>query len=422
LNQLLPLVISVVVLVVLLLLKVNLGWSLLFSAGTLMVGVGIELVEMVNIVRSTVTDSYFLEIIGIILLINLLEELLRKTAYFDRALQILQETFQNKVIITAVFPAIFGSIPAFGGAKLSAPLVELAGKDLVIDSVDKSLLNYWFRHVWEFSSPLFPGVILAIYFSGVEMWKYILLMLPPTFIFFVLGYLFFLRPVLKKNQEASEAGAISGQTGAEMDPGIRTVRTYCGLLRIIWPVLVIMFAVVVFRVSILWPLLLTDLFLFCQTYKDKGFVKELLKKVCSFKLLWIVFGVFIFKTTFEWTGIPQEIPTLLGAIGIPSVVLLIIFPLMTGLLTGMPSAFVGITYPILVPVFNLGGSLHLGAVMLAFVAGHIGAMLSPLHLCFVLTVEYFQTEILPFWTRLLFPQVIELLLVLGLAYILGIPG
>ena len=59
-DQLLPLVISVVVLVVLLLLKVNLGWSLLFSAGTLIVGVGIELVEMVNIVRSTVTDSYFL--------------------------------------------------------------------------------------------------------------------------------------------------------------------------------------------------------------------------------------------------------------------------------------------------------------------------------------------------------------------------
>ena len=55
--------------------------------------------------------------------------------------------------------------------------------------------------------------------------------------------------------------------------------------------------------------------------------------------------------------------------------LLIIFPLLTGLLTGMPSAYVGITIALL-PVFNLGGTLHLGAVMLAFMAGHI-EMLTP---------------------------------------------
>ncbi|NLW56324.1 MAG: DUF401 family protein [Firmicutes bacterium] len=421
-NQLWTLVMSVVVLIVSVLSKVNLGWSLLLSSGALLIGAGIEPAGIVNIVRGIVTDSYFFELIGINLMINLLEELLKRVAYFERALQILQETFKNRVRITAVFPALFGSIPAFGGAKLSAPLVDLAGKDLNIDPVEKSLLNYWFRHIWEMSSPLFPGVILAIYFSGIGMGKYILLMLPTTLIFTLLGYLFYLRPVLKKNQEALREGAVNGERQGEADSGFGTGSMLWGLLRIVWPVLLIMLVVVVFEISILWPLLLTNLILLYRMRKDKAFFKGLFTKIWSFQMLLMLFGVFMFKTTFEWTGMSQVIPTILAAAGISSIALIIIFPFLIGLLTGMPSAFVGITYPLLLPVFNLGGSLHLGAIMLAFVAGHIGTMLSPLHLCLVLTVDYFRIEIFPFWTRLLYPQIVELLLVLALAFLYGLPG
>ncbi len=422
-NQLLTLVISVIVLTGLVLFKVNLGWALILAAGVLMIGAGIGPADVLNIARSTVTDSYFLEIIGIVLLINLLEELLRKVSYFEQALQILRESFKNRAKIMAVFPALFGLIPAYGGAKISAPLVDLAGKDLKIDPVEKSLLNFWFRHIWEFGSPLFPGVILVIYLAGVAIGKYILLMIPATLIFIALGYLFYLRPVLMKNREASEGGkTVDGETGAKTVSGFSAGSTLRGLLRIIWPVLLIMLVVVVFEISMLWPLLLTNLFLLYRTRKDKEFILSLYKKIWSFPLLWMVFGVFIFKTTFLWTGTSQVIPALLTKAGIPSIVLIMLFPFLIGLLTGMPSAFVGITYPLLLPVFNSGGLLHPGALMLAYVAGHVGTMLSPLHLCLVLTVEYFRVELFPFWTRLLPPLIIELLLISGLAVLFGLPA
>ena len=206
LPQLLPLVIAVVFLVILLAFKVKLGLSLFISSGVLLVFSGNGPVELVEIVRRTVTDGQFLEIIGIILLINLLEELLRKTNYFDRAFQVLQGTVKNRVKITALFPALFGLIPAFGGAKFSASLVDLAAQDLAIDRTEKSLLNYWFRHVWEFCSPLFPGVILAIYLSGVETGKYILLMLPSTILFIVLGTVFF-SPSGKRKEPSCGGGS-----------------------------------------------------------------------------------------------------------------------------------------------------------------------------------------------------------------------
>lgn len=409
-----------VFLIVLLFFKVNLGWSLLISSGVLLVFSGGGLVGWGEIVRSTVTDGQFLEIIGIILLINLLEGLLRKTAYFDRAFQILRGTVKNRVKITALFPALFGLLPAFGGAKFSASLVELAAQDLAIDPVEKSLLNYWFRHVWEFCSPLFPGVILAIYLSGVATGKYILLMLPSTIIFIVLGTVFFLRPVLVRNQAAAGAGLVGGQNLEE--PGRGSWRAVRSLIRIVWPVLAIIFVVVVFKASILWPLLLMVVVLFIQAPKDEGFGRGLFRKAFSFQTLGMVFGVFFFKTTFEWTGIPQEIPALMASARIPGSVLMIVFPFVIGLLTAMPSAFVGITYPVLLPIFNQGGVLHLGAVILAYVAGHIGTMLSPLHLCFILTLEHFQTAILPFWIRLLSPQVILFILTYALALVFGLPG
>ncbi len=420
LPQLLPLVIAVVFLVILLAFKVKLGLSLFISSGVLLVFSGNGPVELVEIVRRTVTDGQFLEIIGIILLINLLEELLRKTNYFDRAFQVLQGTVKNRVKITALFPALFGLIPAFGGAKFSASLVDLAAQDLAIDRTEKSLLNYWFRHVWEFCSPLFPGVILAIYLSGVETGKYILLMLPSTILFIVLGTVFFLRPVNVRNQAAAGAAPVGGQGQEEQRRGFWCV--FLRLFRIVWPILAIVFVVVVFKASILWPLLLTVVVLFAQAPKGEGFVRELFRKAWSLSTLGMVFWVYLFKTTFEWTGITQEIPVLMAAARIPSSVLLIVFPFTMGLLTAMPSAFVGITYPVLLPIFNHGGLLHLGAVMLAYVAGHIGTMLSPLHLCFVLTVEHFQTEILPFWTRLLSPQVILFILTYALAWVFGLPG
>ena len=53
-----------------------------------------------------------------------------------------------------------------------------------------------------------------------------------------------------------------------------------------------------------------------------------------FRLWGWSFGVYLFlKTTFEWTGIPQEIPVLMAAARIPSSVLLIVFPFTMGLLT-----------------------------------------------------------------------------------------
>jgi hypothetical protein len=63
------------------------------------------------------------------------------------------------------------------------------------------------------------------------------------------------------------------------------------------------------------------------------------------------------------------------------------------LVSGIAIAFVGGTFPILIPMIHSMGETQymLAYMMLAMVCGFAGVLLSPLHLCLVLSNEYFKT-------------------------------
>jgi hypothetical protein len=66
-------------------------------------------------------------------------------------------------------------------------------------------------------------------------------------------------------------------------------------------------------------------------------------------------------------------------------------PFLVGLMTGLTVAPPAISFPILIPLFK--DSPHfLSTMMLAYASGICGNMISPLHLCLVLTKNYFHAD------------------------------
>jgi hypothetical protein len=65
------------------------------------------------------------------------------------------------------------------------------------------------------------------------------------------------------------------------------------------------------------------------------------------------------------------------------------------MVVGITIAFVGTTFPILISLVHSFGETQgiLGYMMLALVSGFIGVLLSPLHLCLLLSNEYFGTPL-----------------------------
>jgi hypothetical protein len=132
----------------------------------------------------------------------------------------------------------------------------------------------------------------------------------------------------------------------------------------------------------------------------------------------MVMGVMFFQKMLEATKAVYIMSEGFSTIGFPHFIILISIPFIVGLLTGITIAFVGITFPILLPIFQTEGHF-LSYLMLAYASGYCGVILSPMHLCLILTKDYFNAELNGVYRLLWLPAVSVLCVGLVIAIISG---
>jgi hypothetical protein len=86
-------------------------------------------------------------------------------------------------------------------------------------------------------------------------------------------------------------------------------------------------------------------------------------------------------------------------------IVLFIIPFFIGTMTGISSAALGIGLPILLPII-VQGEANLYYAMLAFTGSFIGVMISPMHLCLVVTKNYFKADMGKIYKMLILPLII----------------
>jgi len=104
----------------------------------------------------------------------------------------------------------------------------------------------------------------------------------------------------------------------------------------------------------------------------------------------MIAGIMLFKETLEVSGAVRNLSDLFIQHGVPVVPVFCLLPFTAGMLTGHTVGFVGGTFPLLVTV---AGKASPPLINLAFVSGFIGVLLSPVHLCLILTREYFAADL-----------------------------
>ena len=400
-----PLLITLVLLIVLLRFKLGLGWALFISSTVLALLSGMGTNKTFFLYITTGTSKFFLELVGVLYLIALLEVLMRKSGSFDRAMESFNYLLTDRRYITAIFPALLGLLPSVGGARFSAPMVETAGHGLKMSGEDKALFNYWFRHVWEFVSPLFPGLIMTASLLQVNLGRIILALSPFTLLAIFLGYLFYIRPlpVPQQQMEAEDQGD-RGKVGARGQNETR--QAWKKLLLSLWPILFIVGTLACFELYIVYALLLGIIGLFLVNRWGVQRLPGFLQGAFIPKLFWMSYGVTLFKTTIEQIGITNNLPALISAFGIPDFFVVMIIPFLIGGLTGLTQGYVGTAFPLLLPFLAQGGSVNYGFIALAYVTGFAGVMLTPMYFCLILSIEYFKANLAVVWVRLFIPEVI----------------
>lgn len=133
----------------------------------------------------------------------------------------------------------------------------------------------------------------------------------------------------------------------------------------------------------------------------------------TFLLILVIIGVQSFSTTLV-TPIDSAESTLVScmhdemiSMGIPIVLVIICVPLFSGLVTGVAFAFVGASFPLVFALLGPSPDFHILAstTVLAYTSGYVGMILSPIHVCFIITSEYFKTRLFKVYPFLLGPLV-----------------
>ncbi|MDD2352306.1 MAG: DUF401 family protein [Candidatus Caldatribacteriota bacterium] len=381
-------IISVIILIVVLLgLKWNLGLIMFVSSVFLGILFQQGFYELATNLYLAIIDYTTLQLIGIIVLVYILSSILIRTKSMEGIEKSLQNIVSDYRLIVFFIASFLGLIPMPAGAMFSAPLLKEIGVKNNMSSEEIMFFNYWFRHIWEFVWPLIPGVLLYTSVTGLDIRQVMIFQSPLVFIALIIGLLWmYLSLKRKKNNEINSES-----------PG----QQWLLLFKSIWSILFIIFLVLFIKINLLIALTVTTIMLLI-IYREILLpkLKEIIFYDISFKVVFLVVGIMFFKQVLENTNSMEQISLLFSALGINIWVILFFIPFLLGFLTGSTAGFVGISFPIIMPLLIQSGTLNMPMVIIAYVAGFSGMMMSPMHLCFTVTVEYLKADILKFYKRL----------------------
>lgn len=339
-----------------------------------------------------------LEMTATLALTMVMENLLRTTGMLKRMVSSLSAALPDRRMVMAALPAMIGMLPSPGGAVFSAPMVAEAAKGIAASPEQKAFINYWYRHIWEYVSPLYPGIILAAGLSGLSTRQLFLAHLPFALTVILAGAWFCFR------------GIDSCPSAADQRQDDRAAQ-FGTFLLMSAPILISLALVVFFKISAVLALSGGVAVLFAaHRYSPRQILKTLHESL-SIRALLLVAGIMVFQEVLRATGALAGISGFFVTSQLPIPLLVALIPFIAGVMTGLTVGYVGITFPLLLPLMG-SGQPNLWLEALAFASGFAGVMLSPVHLCLVLTREYFEADTALVYHRLMVPSVVVLAAVL----------
>jgi len=408
-------------------LGMSLGFAIILCSVILSLWSGTGIPGLVFQVKSFgKPENYLLPVV--ILLLLFFTESLNKTGRMERTITTLKSWLKSKKMLLAGLPALVGLLPMPGGAVFSAPLVASLDSPGELDARQRTAINYWFRHIWEYWWPLYPGVILAVRYSELPAATFFLIQIPFTFAAVLGGYFFILKKVKKGNLENSE----------EEKPEFANVLSALGPIGILVIVSVIGSAVLPkFGVSgtlssllsMLIGLILAIALVFSGNSSAWTSSLGMFKYTSTWQMVLLVISILAFSATIK-APLDTAGTTLITLMrdeflhaGIPLAAVIMLIPFISGIATGVAFGFVGASFPIVFALIGQNPTLGVTAATTAcaYAFGYMGMMLSPIHVCFVVTCEYFKTPLFENYRYLIGPIVTILtvsLILSGLYYTL----
>ena len=365
---------AILLLGVLIILKLNLGLSIFISAIFLGILRGFNFLDLLKNLWITLSASDTLEVLIIVVFITIFVSILATFGFLEEIVKSFSKIFSPKIFIPA-FAFIVGALPMPGGALVSAPLVEEGAKSSVISSGEKTVINYWFRHIWEPVSPIYPEMPMNAAILGASI-PFIVSVQWPVSVAMIVSGIIFLLPLIRVNG----------------DPKLeKSFKFYLEALQSVLPLVLVILLILVLKLSIILSIAAGILYvIFVKRVSFQKAIKSIDLKFL-FKILFLMFSIFYLKYTVIDSNVITGVYKVLEIYNVPNFIILFFLPFIVGIMTGASTATFGVSYPLLLPIIRSVNIIPLN-LFIAFVGGWLGIMLTPTHLCLSLSIEYFSAK------------------------------
>jgi integral membrane protein (TIGR00529 family) len=373
--------------VILLVARRNLPLALI--CGAIILGIfTLPLLELIRVITSTLGDVSVLLLALAMGVIPMIGGTMKESGQMDDLVNNLRI---GKKGLMAFSPAIMGLLPMPGGALLSAPILEKGGAGVADDL--KVAINNWFRHLFVMIYPLSSALIASAKIAGLNVYNAMLYLLPSFLFAVLLGYVFLIRRItgrIEYHQSFSIKGLLMPLTIVLVAPLLDfTIKTWGGL-----PV-----AELATIIGVSAALLLS-----IALSRIKMNLWAVARRMKPWNFALIIIGMFIFLNVFK----ASNAAALIGSIPLPPTTLCVVAGFILGLTTGrvlLPSS-------IILPVYLTFGIITPLIFALIYTSIFFGYIISPVHPCVGVSLEYFNASLKDFLKLLVLPTLIIFVLVI----------
>ncbi|MGL1930986.1 MAG: DUF401 family protein [Desulfotalea sp.] len=387
--------------------RFKLGVSSSILAGAIFMGFIFNMapLEILETAGSALQTEDFISLSLIVATILFLPNALQKSGQSKRLMVALSDYLAHPKIRLIFFPALIGLLPMPGGAVFSAPMVKDISEDMNMSAEHRALVNYWFRHVWELVWPMYPGIILTISLADLPISSFISKTWPGVIVMIGIGWLCYLRPsVLTLQKTEVENIKPKAKVAIILYEGLPLIIAIVG--SIVFQAILSYFPHIFNMESgVLLALVLACLCVVIQNGLGIKFFLTVISHKSFWSIVTVVVSIFIFKDILQQAGIVKAMA--MAGENFALISAAVILPFLVGFVAGINVAFVGATFPLLLGIIQILGlqDQTIAYLVLASFSGFTGVMISPLHICFLLTCEFFGANIATTWKRLIIPNI-----------------
>ncbi|MFN2364553.1 MAG: DUF401 family protein [Halarsenatibacteraceae bacterium] len=385
-------IISFFTIVILLSMKKSLGAAMFI--GSLIVGLSgtNNLTENINSLFPTfvegILDPIALELIILVSLVAVFGFLMKELKLLDDLIKVSRYYFSSIFFIITAIPSMIGVLPMPGGAVFSAPIIEPIGNQMEMSRARITSLNIYYRHLWYFIFPYMPSMIIASSLSEINVMTIALMHIPIVGMMITIGWLYFNNDKKKIIQKQVSEAADNEKINV------------IDAVKVLLPFIIVLIPPLIFEMSFVYPLLVAIGYIILLR-RDLFDWRYLLEGM-NLQLTVGVAGIMVFKAFIEGSEGVMILTDILISFGIPLFLLALVIPFIAGLLTGNHTGAIGISYPILLTLFN-DSSMYLLWHMIIFSSSYFGYVLSPFHLCNLMTVKYFDISLGKYYKEIIVP-------------------